>query len=327
MTTILSAASGAEPITPAGRQEYGYLLIHFVENRHGHTEKIYFSLSDGNNPLKWRRLNNGEPVLEWANGSTGVRDPYIVAGADGYHIIATDLRVWRADGSEPDWEQFGTYGSHDLIVWDSPDLVHWSQPRAVTVAPKEAGMAWAPEALWDPIAGDYLVYWSSRLNGGPARIMVARTTDFKTFTPAEVYLSLGDNPVIDMTATIIDGRVHRFAKQDESTPDSMRVFQQVGSSFFADDFATVATGLGAELGGGQEAPLIFREHHSDRWYLWVDRYGEDGVHGYRALTSTDPASGNWRLLADGELELPPNTKHGVVLPLLAHQYEAIENHY
>jgi len=81
--------------TPAER--YGYLLVHFVEDAHGHAEKVYFSLSLGDDPLRWRRLHGGEPVLESTRGTTGVRDPFVVRRRDGvgFHILATDLRVWR----------------------------------------------------------------------------------------------------------------------------------------------------------------------------------------------------------------------------------------
>lgn len=52
---------------------YGYLLVHFVEDAQGHAEKIYFSLSIGDDPASRRRLNNGEPVLESTQGTTGLR--------------------------------------------------------------------------------------------------------------------------------------------------------------------------------------------------------------------------------------------------------------
>lgn len=319
------------------QEPYGYLLVHFVEDAQGHAEKIYLSLSQGDDPLRWRRLNHGEPVLESTQGSTGVRDPHVVRRADGtgFHIIATDLRVW-ADGPQIDWDRLTRHGSRDLVVWDSPDLVHWSPPRYVTVAPTTAGMAWAPEAHFDADSGEYLVYWSSKLydpedvdhtGDSYSRIMVARTSDFVTFSPAEVYLDQGPD-VIDMTVYVEDPqrpgegrRVHRFAK-DNGTDRG--VFQESGSTFGADDFRPVAQQLGSQLAVGVEAPLIFRDNHEPRWYLWVDSY-ELRPQGYRALVTDDLASGAWEL-AEG-FEIPPDTKHGTVLPLRREEYEAIEAAY
>ncbi|WP_454293635.1 glycoside hydrolase family 43 protein [Salana multivorans] len=179
----------------------GYLLVHFVEDSSEHKEKIYLSLSIGDDPLRWRRLNGGQAVLESTVGTTGVRDPHLVRRHDGagFHLLATDLRVW-ADGPEINWQRLSRHGSRDLVVWDSPDLLTWSEPRYVTVAPPTAGMAWAPEAHYDAESGDYLVYWSSKLyepddprheSDSYSRILVSRTRDFVTFSLAEVYLDAG----------------------------------------------------------------------------------------------------------------------------------------
>lgn len=320
-------------------EPYGYLLVHFVEDQVGHSEKIYFSLSVGDDPLRWRRLHDGDAALEWTGGTGGVRDPHLVRGPDGFHLVATDLRVWRPEG--PDWWAYRHRGSRDLVVWDSPDLLTWSEPLAVRVAPQSAGMAWAPEAVYDPISGDYLVHWSSGLSDdddraagdagvarderrptGPSRIMVARTRDFRTFSPAQTYLELPVG-VIDMTVHVTATAVHRFAKQDDTAPGSWEVFHQVGSSFFADDFVTVARRIGQDLGQHVEGPLVFQAHGEHRWYLWVDRYPEL-PQGYHAFTTTDLASGDWQPVPEADLHLPPSTKHGVVLPLLRHEHAALD---
>ena len=171
--------------------EYGYLLAHFREDRVGHAEKIYFSLSQGDSPLRWDPLWGGQAVLESAIGTTGVRDPAIVRDDDGrFHILATDLRVW--DGGGLRWDEWSRHGSRSLIVWDSDDLESWDGPRSVEIAPANAGMAWAPEVTTDPATGDRIVFWSSRLfaDDDPgheadsySRIMYSRTRDFRTFTP------------------------------------------------------------------------------------------------------------------------------------------------
>lgn len=50
------------------------------------------------------------------------------------------------------------------MIWDSPDLSHWSEPRLVDVASKipGAGMAWAPEAAWDPDREQWIVFWATK---------------------------------------------------------------------------------------------------------------------------------------------------------------------
>ena len=310
---------------------YGYLLVHFVEDAQGHAEKIYFSLSIGDDPLRWRRLNNGEPVLESTQGTTGLRDPHIVRRHDGagFHLMATDLRLWG--GELPiDWDDLSRHGSRDLVFWDPPDLLTWSTPRYITVAPESAGMAWAPEAHYDEAAGQYVIYWSSKLFTTPdhsdtsySRILTSFTRDFVTFSPAEVHLDQGVE-VIDQTVYVEQdddpspGRVHRFAK--DNSADGRRVFQESSASFFG-EFTPVAERIGAEISDGNEAPAIFRDNHVARWYLWVDSYALRPM-GYRVLTTTDLQSGDWTWVRDAEI--PDDTKHGTVLPLYRREYDALD---
>lgn len=35
-------------------------------------------------------------------------------------------------------------------MWESTDLVNWTNERLVIVEDATAGMVWAPEAIWDP---------------------------------------------------------------------------------------------------------------------------------------------------------------------------------
>ena len=314
---------------PAEREHHGYLLVHFVEDQVGHAEKIYLSLSVGDDPLRWVRLNGGEAILESHAGTGGVRDPHLVRGPDGFHIVATDLRVWRPEG--PDWWAFRHRGSRDLVVWDSPDLLTWSQPRLVTVAPPSAGMAWAPEAIHDPVSGDYLVHFSAGLaedggdddgdrgeETGPSRIMITRTRDFVTFTPAETYLELPGG-VIDMTLHVTPTGVHRFAKHDDGAPDSWQDFHQRGDALLGGEFTTLARNLGAGVAPLVEAPLVFQENGAQRWYLWVDQYARL-PQGYHAFATTDLDSGRWTPV---ELDLPESTKHGAVIGLFRDEHEAL----
>lgn len=172
-------------------------------------------------------------------------------------------------------------------------------------------MAWAPESLYDPISGGYLVFWSSGLSTsddrerrgeGPSRIMLARTRDFRSFSEPQTYLELPGG-VIDMTVHVTSTVVHRFAKHADEAPGTWQVFHQVGRSFLDPDGTTVATNIGQGFGARVEGPLIFQAHREERWYLRVDQYA-DAPPGYRALTTTDLASGSWQPVPARELHVP-----------------------
>jgi hypothetical protein len=129
-------------------------------------------------------------VLVSTFGDKGVRDPAIIRSHDGkkFYLLATDLRIANRKG----WGAARHQGSTSLIIWESIDLVNWSEPRMVVIASAipEAGCAWAPEAIYDDSTGDYFVYWTtmSPRNGvTEGRIYYARTKDFRTFTPPVLY--------------------------------------------------------------------------------------------------------------------------------------------
>lgn len=312
----------------AGQRRFGYLLVHFVEDPDGYGERIHLSLSDGDDPRRWVRLHGGAPVLTSSLGTTGVRDPAIVRSPLGFFIVATDLRIYGGD--ERGWDEWTRTGSRSLIVWHSDDLVTWSPPWSVEVAPPTAGMAWAPEVLYDPDRDDFLVYWSSKLyaeddpehrGDSYSRILGARTPDLRSFDEPLVLLDAGDD-VIDTVMFEHNGRVHRFSKA--SSPER-KLYHEVGPDLVSDErFEVVATRIADDLFDPVEGPLIFRHNHELRWYLWVDQY-QQRPQGYLALTTTDLTSGRWDLV-DG-FELPPNTKHGGVLPLVDDEWERLAAAY
>jgi hypothetical protein len=294
----------------------GHLLVHFVEAPEGHGEQVFFSLSDGPDPTRWTRANGGRPVLESRIGTTGARDPFIVRGADEFVVIATDLRVW-GDGPHR-WDEWIRTGSRSLLVWRSADLVTWSGPELVAVAPPTAGMAWAPEARWVAADGEYRVSWSSALyadddpgHRGPgySRILEARTRDFRTVSAPRVVLDLG-RPVIDARVYEIGGRRVRFAKE-EPGPQSLGVFQEVESE---QGFTLVASRIGTDRHEHVEGAMLVEDPLRGRWLLWLDQY-DRMPQGFVAYASDDPLSGRWTPLEDDGFQVPPNTKHGAVLPL------------
>jgi sucrose-6-phosphate hydrolase SacC (GH32 family) len=180
----------------------GYLMAHFTgESARG--EQIYLAHStDG---LHWSDLNNGGPVLLSTVGTQGVRDPAIVRSpaGDRYWIIATDLRI--ASGTS--WSDAANRASTSLVVWESGDLVNWSAPRLINVAGgiSGAGNAWAPEAIYNPATGDYVVYWatnSARNGVTKHRIYYVRTSDFRTFTAPQLYIERGGSQGIIDTQII-----------------------------------------------------------------------------------------------------------------------------
>lgn len=307
--------------------EYGYLLVHFRDEPHG--ERVFFSLSDGDDPLRWHALDAGRPRLTNDVGTRGARDPAIVRDASGrYHVMATDLKV-EADGAGR-WDQWVRTGSRNLVVWDSDDLVTWTKPRLVEVAPPTAGMAWAPEITTDPETGDHIVFWSSRLYEADdpghvcpsySRILYARTRDFVSFTPAEVLIDTGAD-VIDTAIVHVRGKTHRIGKDEDSDDAGRGVHHEVGSGLFADDYRTLAVRIGRERHRHLEGPIVFRDHREDHWYLFLDQYSTR-PQGYVAFETDDLESGRWSVVESDRFHLSPGTKHGGILSLTRAEWDRL----
>src|SRR5437868_3029743 len=87
------AVLAAQPAPPPSHA--GYLFVYFGGDATQDGEQIRYALSRGNDPLHWRELNGGQPVLTTTVGEKGVRDPYIVRapGGNKFYIIGTDLNM------------------------------------------------------------------------------------------------------------------------------------------------------------------------------------------------------------------------------------------
>lgn len=311
------------------RMSYGWLFVHFRDGPGG--ESIHFSLSAAQDPLKWTPLYGGAPRMVSDVGTRGVRDPVLVRSSDSrFHVLATDLCVEHgADG----WDQWVRTGSRSLVIWDSDDLVNWSAPRLVEVAPEEAGMAWAPEVVHDPATGDAIVFWSSRLydkndlehqGESYSRVLFSRTRDFEFFSPTGIMVDDGTD-IID-TAILTDGeQVHRISKSEDAGAISLGVYHEVGSGIFANDFRPLSTRIGRDLHGNVEGPIVFRSQTEQRWYLFLDQYSSS-PQGYVAFTSENISSGKWEPISPAEFDIPPGTKHGGILPLTREEWNRLAEH-
>lgn len=348
-----SAASRSFVVTvrqlPATEATTAYLFAHFtdgVANQYDN-EQIYFATSEDG--ATWEDLNEESPLLRSDVGEQGVRDPYLVRapGGDKYYLIATDLSTyrygWRYTPSNP--------GSPNLVVWESTDLVSWSEPRLVDVASKIPGVgcAWAPEAIYDEATGQYIVYWASTTSAGASdplgnqygdwmNMYYATTRDFVTFSDPVKWIDR-NNPVIDTTMIKVGDEYFR------ASADGPITFER-GTDPFATSFSPVATDGGSD--GWQvtttlqgifgdlhvEGPEIFRYNTagstnlraSDRWGIIVDTIGS----GYVAFQTTDLGStatvdngGAWSTGQSIDFDSLLK-RHGTILPVTQTEYARLQ---
>lgn len=311
---------------PKNEKYEGYVFSYFTGEGSTNGEQIYFALSEGNNPLKWNELNNEAPAITSELGEKGLRDPFILRSPEGdkFYLIATDLKI----NGNWNWDRAQRSGSRSIMVWESTDLIHWSEQRMVEVAPPEAGNTWAPEIIYDDTTGEYVVFWASKLydnadHSGSTynKMMYSKTRDFYTFTEPEVYIDRGYS-VIDTTMIKHNEKVYRLSKDERnntpSSPNGKFLFQEVGDSVLDPDFNLIKEGIGkGDLSAG-EGPTIFKSNTEEKWYMFIDEFGG---RGYIPFETTDLQSGEWKISKN--YDLPASPRHGTVIPVTKKEHEAL----
>ncbi|TEA13308.1 hypothetical protein C8034_v004967 [Colletotrichum sidae] len=308
----------------------GYLGAFFL----GDDPFVYLYVSIGNDATALRPLNAGAPVIRPTQGTGGVRDPAIVEGGGAdkgkkWYIIGTDLDIGKTD-----WDAAQRQGSKGIFVWESTDLINWTGERLVVVEDDTAGMVWAPEAIWDPAQGRYLVHWASKFypssdpahTGAPGPIVIryAYTSDFRTFSAPKTYIDQSPTDVIDLNIlpTSSDGSSFvRFLK-DESLKT---VFVEVSTTGLFGTW-TRPGGASAVIHAGVEGPAAYWDNVTPgRAHLLLDFYGDGG---YRPFETGNVASNEgWAASSvklGSRLGFPDGLRHGSVLPIGKAAYDAIQ---
>ena len=304
-----------------------YLFVHFREKTSPEGEQVYFALSrDG---FHWEALNDGQPVLWAYYGDHGVRDMTVVRDqATGrFHIFATDLSLsYGMRGKyQHSWSNITHHGSKALAHWWSDDLTHWSEQEMVTLGDENFGCLWAPDIIFDPEHGDYVLHWSSRhsSNGfGHMAIYYTRTKDFVHYTEPALLYRKEDSGCIDSAMYEENGKYYLFVKS-EKNPEG--VIELVGDHVtgpftritrFDESMSAVKSGL-------YEAPTAVRLDDG-RWCLFIDYYGVRGAgQGYVPFVAPSMASGAFER-SDSAFHFPYGFKHGTILTITEEEYDRMK---
>ncbi|MGN0504979.1 MAG: immunoglobulin-like domain-containing protein [Lachnospiraceae bacterium] len=301
---------------PDEKKYTDYLFAYFTGNEAGQ-EAISISVS--RDAYQWEELNGGKPILTSTLGTKGLRDPFIIRSAEGdcFFLIATDLCI----ASDGDWWKAQTNGSQSIMIWESEDLVNWSEQRMLEINLVTAGCTWAPEAYYDKKTGEYLVFWASRVSTdhyAKQSIYYVKTRDFYTFTYPELWM---DYPYDTIDATVIEegDYYYRFTKYEEK---SLVIMERAES--LLGEWTIVESGMLAKQ-GGVEGPCCFAVNEDDivdgnRYILLLDSYG--GI-GYYMMEMKELAGGEMARKRKGASLPASKPRHGTVIPLTEEEYERV----
>ena len=298
---------------PVG-ETVGYLYVYFRGFVNGSDEHLSIHIAGSRDGYNWFDLNENKPILESEMGTYELRDPYLLRSIEGdrFYLIATDLNTKDGQG----WGPWSLAGSKYLMVWESEDLINWSEQRMVKFANNDIGCAWAPEAIWDPDTEEYLVYASGKdltLENPQDTVYVVRTRDFRSFTEPEYFVKAYNaegNRIGAIDSNIIhanDGKFYHFYKK--SGHIEMMVSDHASGPYeYIDEFPRPnGEGPGSFLVKGTD----------DTYALMVDDYSV-----YVPYLTNDIASGKFTKATD-TITMPTGSKHGGFLPLNEEEYNRV----
>ena len=302
------------------REPYqNYLFVYFPSNT---DENLYYAIS--NDGYNFTPLNGGKAVVRADSIALkrGVRDPHILRGPDGmFYMVNTDMR--SAEG----WSS-----NRGLVMMKSADLVHWTH-STVHFPDKYRGThfanvtrVWAPETIWDPEAGKFMVYFSlltsDRSIPYDKDYYCYANADFTDLEGEPVYFYDRGSATIDMDIVYneSDSLYHGFYKNEGSGGIckvtarhlTARPGEAPGSQWSAPSGTLQQTTEAVEGAG------VFKLINEDSWILMYDCYSN----GHYQFCSS-PDLENFTFVQNTRTSGAFTPRHGTVLPITQEETERL----
>lgn len=318
------SASAADESSNLPKSTSGAYLFAYFRNDAKTTngENVFYAVSkDGYN---YEALNVGVPVASASQGTGHSRDPYIMKAQDGaeykYYMVATDANTTN------------NYNNTGLHTWGSNDLITWDELANPQFATDKGGgsktitnMCWAPEAIWDPVAGKYMVYFATNeadsAANESAKIYYSYTADFRTFTEKKVLFDPGYG-VIDADITPYgNGYVMLYKKEASSGTGAKKVWYtfKTGKSPSNSDgeYDAANAKIFESISNTQaEGPQVFPISGTSSYGVLVD-YFSDGGFGFSYTSDFESYS---KISADNCSINHLNPSHGCIIPISDMEY-------
>ena len=285
-----------------------YLFAYFTGNT-GDQEAIRFAISDDG--YIYNALNGNNPVINSATISTtgGVRDPHILRGQNNnYLMVATDMV------SAQGWSS-----NRAMVLLKSTNMIDW-QSSVVNIPNSypeysAADEVWAPQTIYDPQVGKYMIYFSMRLgNADFAKIYYAYANSTFTALESSPKLLFNNNGLSTIDADIVlkDGIYNMFFKTEGNGNGIKRAY----SPFLTGGYVLYDKYL-QSTSNAVEGSCTFRIYNSDNWILMYDMYTSGA---YQFTTSTDLINFS---VVPNPVSFDFTPRHGTVIPITEAEKQAL----
>ena len=293
------------------KPDVAYLFAYFLGNSPEQERLSYAVSTDGYN---FKALNGGRAVWQSSVGTGCLRDPYIFKGEDGlYYMLATDMK-----------SSLGWNSNRNLLSAKSTDLVHWFDETSIEIANKYSLMqgadrAWAPQAIYDPEKGEYMIYFAARVPNRDSRTIMyyAYSRDMKTLDtePQLLFAPKNGDDAIDSDIINVGGKYYMYYKNETNKRIYLATADHASGPY--SEIKQISEGS-----LGVEGPNIYKLIGSDKWLMMSDAYGD----GYYVMQETTDLV-NFSTVSRSSYSFNFTPRHGYVIPINADQYTALINAY
>lgn len=291
-----------------------YLFVYFTGN-HISQEAVCYAVSmDG---YTYWALNDNKPVIDSKviSSTGGVRDPHILRCEDGktFYMVVTDMV------SDNGWDS-----NRAMVLLKSTDLIHWSH-SVINMQKRYEGQeklkrVWAPQTIYDPEAGKYMVYWSMKYGNGPDVIYYAyANADFTDLEgePKPLFVPADKKSCIDGDIVYKDGIYHLFYKT-EGHGNGIRVAttNSLTSGQWKEDLEYKQQTKEAVEGAG-----TFKLIGEDKYILMYDVYMK-GAYQFTETTDLE----HFKVI-DHDVKMNFHPRHGTIIPITRSELKRITDQW
>ena len=291
-----------------------YLFVYFTGN-HISQEAVCYAVSmDG---YTYWALNDNKPVIDSKviSSTGGVRDPHILRCEDGktFYMVVTDMV------SDNGWDS-----NRAMVLLKSTDLVHWSH-SVINMQKRYEGQeklkrVWAPQTIYDPEAGKYMVYWSMKYGDGPDVIYYAyANADFTDLEgePKPLFVPADKKSCIDGDIVYKDGIYHLFYKT-EGHGNGIRVAttNSLTSGQWKENLEYKQQTKEAVEGAG-----TFKLIGEDKYILMYDVYMK-GAYQFTETTDLE----HFKVI-DHDVKMNFHPRHGTIIPITRSELKRITDQW
>lgn len=310
LVLLLSVLTPAFAEKPEEKDLAAYLFVYFTGNHISQEAVCYAVSTDG---YSYWALNDNKPVIDSKviSSTGGVRDPHILRCEDGktFYMVVTDMV------SDNGWDS-----NRAMVLLKSTDLIHWSH-AVVNMQKRYAGQeklkrVWAPQTIYDPEAGKYMVYWSMKYGDGPDVIYYAYANpDFTDLEgePRPLFVPTDKKSCIDGDIVLKDGVYHLFYKT-EGHGNGIRVATTTSltSGRWKENPEYKQQTTEAVEGAG-----TFKLIGEDKYILMYDVYMK-GAYQFTETTDLE----HFRII-DHDVKMDFHPRHGTVIPITSRELKRL----